>query len=187
MHNIFPLSGILITGTAVRTLCMSAGMDQGFGKALFPMLATVKPINTLSNHPLAKTLKKADPFALRWEEPPRTASIVADTYYEWKDTNWMKDRHKHNALDKPYSVYEMHIGSWARSLESPDEFYNLRTAHRQTGALCKGNGLYARGVYAIAEHPYYPSWGYQMSGYYAASSRYGTPKQLMKLDRSISQ
>src|SRR5258708_23853482 len=68
-------------------------------------------------------LEKSDPFALRWEEPPRTASIVADTYYEWKDTKWMKDRHEHNSLDKPYSVYEVHIGSWARSLESPDAFY----------------------------------------------------------------
>ena len=59
-------------------------------------------------------LEKSDPFALRWELPPSTASIVADTYYEWSDKNWMADRYRHNALDKPYSVYEMHLGSWAR-------------------------------------------------------------------------
>src|ERR1700744_2522526 len=69
-------------------------------------------------------LEKSDPFALRWEEPPRTASIVADTYYEWKDTKWMKERYKHNALDKPYSVYEVHIGSRGRKPESPEAFFS---------------------------------------------------------------
>ena len=67
-------------------------------------------------------LEKSDPFALRWEVAPHTASIVADTFYEWKDQDWMVNRYKHNALDKPYSVYEMHTGSWARGLESPDQF-----------------------------------------------------------------
>lgn len=67
-------------------------------------------------------LEKGDPFALRWEEPPQTASIVADTYYEWQDQDWMANRYQHNALDKPYSVYELHLGSWARNNESPDEF-----------------------------------------------------------------
>src|ERR1700744_2844048 len=126
-------------------------------------------------------LEKSDPFALRWEEPPRTASIVADTYYEWKDTKWMKNRHEHNSLDKPYSVYEVHIGSWARSPESPDAFYSYEQLIDKLVPYVKEMGFTHIEFMPIAEHPYYPSWGYQVSGYYAASSRYGTPKQLMKL------
>jgi 1,4-alpha-glucan branching enzyme len=126
-------------------------------------------------------LEKSDPFALRWEEPPRTASIVADTYFEWKDTKWMSDRHKHNALDQPYSVYEVHLGSWARSLESPDAFYSYEQLIDKLVPYVKDMGFTHVEFMPLAEHPYYPSWGYQVSGYYAASSRYGTPKQLMKL------
>lgn len=126
-------------------------------------------------------LEKSDPFALRWEEPPRTASIVADTYYEWKDAKWMKDRHAHNSLDKPYSVYEVHLGSWARSPESPEAFYNYEQLIDKLVPYVKDMGFTHIEFMPLAEHPYYPSWGYQVSGYYAASSRYGTPKQLMKL------
>jgi 1,4-alpha-glucan branching enzyme len=126
-------------------------------------------------------LEKSDPFALRWEEPPRTASIIADTYYEWKDTKWMANRHEHNALDKPYSVYEVHIGSWARSPESPNAFYTYEQLIDKLVPYVKDMGFTHIEFMPIAEHPYYPSWGYQVSGYYAASSRYGTPKQLMKL------
>ena len=126
-------------------------------------------------------LEKSDPFALRWEEPPRTASIVADTYYEWADTKWMKDRHKNNSLSSPYSVYEVHIGSWARNPESPDAFYTYEQLVDKLVPYVKEMGFTHIEFMPIAEHPYYPSWGYQVSGYYAASSRYGTPKQLMKL------
>ena len=126
-------------------------------------------------------LEKSDPFALRWEEPPRTASIVADTYYEWKDKKWMKDRHVHNALDQPYSVYEVHLGSWARSYESPDAFYSYEQLIDKLVPYVKDMGFTHVEFMPLMEHPYYPSWGYQVSGYYAASSRYGTPKQLMKL------
>jgi 1,4-alpha-glucan branching enzyme len=126
-------------------------------------------------------LEKSDPFALRWEEPPRTASIVADTYYEWNDSKWMKERHKYNSLDKPYSVYEVHIGSWARSYESPDAFYSYEQLIDKLVPYVKDMGFTHVEFMPLAEHPFYPSWGYQVSGYYAASSRYGTPKQLMKL------
>jgi len=132
-------------------------------------------------------LEKSDPFALRWEEPPRTASIVADTYYEWKDAKWMKERHSHNSLDKPYSVYEVHLGSWARSYESPDAFYTYEQLIDKLVPYVKDMGFTHIEFMPLAEHPYYPSWGYQVSGYYAASSRYGTPKQLMKLIEAFHQ
>jgi 1,4-alpha-glucan branching enzyme len=132
-------------------------------------------------------LEKSDPFALRWEEPPRTASIVADTYYEWKDTDWMTNRREHNGLDRPFSVYEVHIGSWARSPESPDAFYTYEQLAGRLVPYVKEMGFTHVEFMPIAEHPYYPSWGYQVSGYYAASSRYGTPKQLMKLIERFHQ
>jgi len=126
-------------------------------------------------------LEKSDPFALRWEVAPHTASIVADTFYEWKDGDWMKNRQGHNGLNRPYSVYEMHIGSWARSVESPDEFLTYNQLADKLVPYIKEMGFTHVEFMPIMEHPYYPSWGYQITGFYAASSRYGTPQQLMYL------
>jgi len=126
-------------------------------------------------------LEKSDPFALRWELPPATGSIVADTYYEWQDELWMYTRHKHNNLEQPYSVYEVHLGSWARNVERPDDFYTYEELVDKLVPYVKEMGFTHVEFMPIAEHPYYPSWGYQVSGYFAASSRYGTPQQLMML------
>lgn len=132
-------------------------------------------------------MEKGDPFALRWEEPPRTASIVTDTFYEWKDAEWMRSRHKNNALSSPYSVYEVHFGSWARNLESPDAFYTYSQMADKLVPYVKEMGFTHAELMPIMEHPYYPSWGYQVSGYYAASSRYGTPQQLMQFIERFHQ
>lgn len=132
-------------------------------------------------------LEKSDPFALRWEIPPLTGSIVADTFYEWKDSSWMANRYQHNALDKPYSVYEVHLGSWARSFEQPDVFYSYEQLADMLVPYVKHMGFTHVEFMPIAEHPYYPSWGYQVSGYFAASSRYGTPQQLMLLIERFHQ
>ena len=126
-------------------------------------------------------LEKSDPFALRWELPPRTGSIVVDTFYEWHDQDWMRKRAEHNALDKPYSVYEMHVGSWARNIESPDEFLNYRELAAKLVPYIQEMGFTHVEFMPIMEHPYYPSWGYQISGFYAASCRYGSPQDLMYL------
>jgi 1,4-alpha-glucan branching enzyme len=128
-----------------------------------------------------ESLEKSDPFALRWELPPRTASIVADTYYEWKDQDWMASRYQHTALDKPHSVYEMHIGSWARSPESPEEFLSYRQIAEKLVPYVKDMGFTHVEFMPLMEHPYYPSWGYQITGFFAASCRYGTPQDLMYL------
>jgi 1,4-alpha-glucan branching enzyme len=126
-------------------------------------------------------LEKSDPFALRWEVAPKTASIVADTFYEWKDNDWMATRAGHNALNRPYSVYEMHIGSWARNHESPDEFLTYdQLAHKLVPYITEMGFTHVEFM-PIMEHPYYPSWGYQITGFFAASSRYGNPQQLMYL------
>jgi 1,4-alpha-glucan branching enzyme len=132
-------------------------------------------------------LEKSDPFALRWELPPHTASIVVDTYYEWTDKKWMANRHQYNALDKPYSVYEMHLGSWARSPESPDEFLTYRQLAETLIPYIKEMGFTHVEFMPIMEHPYYPSWGYQISGFYAASCRYGSPQDLMFLIEKLHE
>jgi len=132
-------------------------------------------------------LEKADPFALRWEVAPHTASIVADTYYEWKDGDWMANRFRHNALNLPYSVYEMHIGSWARNVESPDEFLTYSQLADKLVPYIKEMGFTHVEFMPIMEHPYYPSWGYQITGFFAASSRYGSPQELMYLVEKLHE
>lgn len=126
-------------------------------------------------------LEKGDPFALRSEEPPHTASLVWDTYYEWKDQDWMKNRHEHNGLNKPYSVYEVHFGSWARSMEDPDTFYSYREMADRLVPYVQDLGFTHVEFMPLMEHPYYPSWGYQIVGYFAATTRYGSPQDLMYL------
>ena len=161
----------------------SSGIWEGF----IPHVGDGETYKYFIKSSSGEELEKSDPFALRWEEPPRTASIVGDTFYEWKDTTWMKDRYQHNALDKPYSVYEVHLGSWMRSPESPDEFLSYVQLAEKLVPYVKEMGFTHVEFMPIAEHPYYPSWGYQVSGYYAASSRYGTPKELMHLIEKFHQ
>ena len=93
----------------------------------------------------------------------------------------MANRYQYTALDKPYSVYEMHIGSWARSPESPDEFLSYRQLAEKLVPYVKEMGFTHVEFMPIMEHPYYPSWGYQITGFFAASCRYGTPQDLMYL------
>ncbi|HCN85122.1 MAG TPA: 1,4-alpha-glucan branching protein GlgB [Sphingobacteriaceae bacterium] len=126
-------------------------------------------------------LEKGDPFALRWEEPPLTASVIWDTWYEWKDKEWMSGRKKNNSLDSPYSVYEVHFGSWARSPESPDQFFSYRLMAEKLIPYVKEMGFTHVEFMPVMEHPFYPSWGYQVTGYFAASSRFGTPQDFMYL------
>ena len=126
-------------------------------------------------------LEKSDPFALRWEEPPRTASVVTHTYYEWADAEWMKTRKNHNALNKPWSVYEVHFGSWARGPEDPDQFLGYRDMASKIVPYVKEMGFTHVEFMPLMEHPFYPSWGYQIVGFFAASTRYGSPQDLMYL------
>ncbi|HEY8928682.1 MAG TPA: 1,4-alpha-glucan branching protein GlgB [Mucilaginibacter sp.] len=155
----------------------SSGIWEGF----IPNIGNGETYKYFINSSTGEDLEKSDPFALRWEVAPRTASIVADTFYEWNDDDWMTNRYQHNALDKPYSVYEMHIGSWARNNESPDEFLTYDQLADKLVPYIKEMGFTHVEFMPIMEHPYYPSWGYQITGFYAASSRYGTPQQLMYL------
>ncbi len=126
-------------------------------------------------------LEKADPFALRCELPPRTASIIWDTWYEWNDENWLETRKKTNVLNQPMSVYEVHFGSWARNIEAADDFLSYREMADKLVPYVKEMNFTHVEFMPLMEHPFYPSWGYQITGYFAATSRYGTPQDLMYL------
>ncbi|MGA9597144.1 MAG: 1,4-alpha-glucan branching protein GlgB [Acidimicrobiia bacterium] len=120
-------------------------------------------------------VEKADPVAFRAEEPPRTGSVVWDLAYEWSDDEWMATRGAANAFDAPISIYEMHLGSWRYE---PGGYREI--AHQLTDYV-KETGFTHVELLPVMEHPFYGSWGYQLTGYYAATSRYGTPQDLMYL------
>lgn len=126
-------------------------------------------------------VEKGDPFALHWEEPPKTASVIWDTWYEWKDTNWMQERGKHNSLNAPMSVYEIHMGSWKRDPNNNDRRLTYREVADTLVPYIKDMGFTHVEFMPIMQHPYEPSWGYQITGYFATSSRFGTPQDFMYL------
>lgn len=128
-----------------------------------------------------EVLEKADPFALHAETPPHTASIVWDTWYEWKDMKWMDARKASAGKPRPYSVYEVHFGSWKRKPEEGDRSLSYLEMIDELVPYVKKMGYTHVEFLPLMEHPFYGSWGYQITGYFAATSRYGTPQDLMKL------
>jgi 1,4-alpha-glucan branching enzyme len=122
---------------------------------------------------------KADPYAFRCETPPKTGSMVWDLDYEWHDAEWMRTRGRRNALDAPHAVYEVHLGSWMRSPDSPDQGLGYRDLAPKLADYAKRMGFTHVELMPIMEHPFYGSWGYQCTGYFAPTSRYGSPQDLM--------
>lgn len=122
-------------------------------------------------------LDKGDPFAHFWEKRPFTSSITWQTDYEWKDQEWMKHRKKHNSLKSPYSVYEVHLASWMRPDKSDEESYNTyeQIAERLVPYV-KEMGFTHVEFMPVMEHPFDGSWGYQGTGYFAPTSRFGSPQ-----------
>jgi 1,4-alpha-glucan branching enzyme len=121
---------------------------------------------------------KGDPFAAWWEVSPKTASVVWDTSYEWGDGEWMASRAKPNAHDAPINVYEMHLGSWMRDEGRMPGYREI--APRLAQHLKAMNFTHVE-LLPVMEHPFYGSWGYQSTGYFAPTSRYGTPQDLMAM------
>ena len=126
-------------------------------------------------------IEKGDPFARKWEHPPQTASIIWDTDYDWKDKAWLKKRPKINALNQPVSVYELHLGSWQRDPSNPERVLTYKEIANALVPYVLDMGFTHVEFMPIMEYPYFPSWGYQITGYFAASSRHGTPQELMYL------
>jgi len=124
---------------------------------------------------------KADPYAFRCELAPRTGSVVWKLDYEWNDAEWMKSRGRANALDAPWSIYELHLGSWRRSPGNPREPLGYRELAHPLAEYVKSMGFTHVELMPVMEHPFYGSWGYQCTGYFAPSARYGTPQDFMVL------
>jgi 1,4-alpha-glucan branching enzyme len=118
---------------------------------------------------------KADPYAFAFEEPPRTASRVADLAYAWGDAEWMAGRARRNALGAPIAIYEVHLGSWRRK-EGRETFLSYRELAHELATYVTEMGYTHVELLPITEHPFYGSWGYQTLGYFAPTRRYGTPE-----------
>ncbi|MHA7942417.1 1,4-alpha-glucan branching protein GlgB [Formosa sp. 3Alg 14/1] len=156
----------------------SSGIWEGFipnvGKGSLYKYAITSNINDVKT-------EKADPYAVRCEHPPKTASIVWETSnYTWKDKNWMSYRSEKNGLDRPYAVYEVHLGSWMKNVEE-DRFLTYAELSKTLVDYVKELNFTHVEFMPIMEYPYDPSWGYQITGYFAPTSRFGTPQEFMGL------
>jgi 1,4-alpha-glucan branching enzyme len=118
---------------------------------------------------------KADPFAFAAEPPPRTGSVVTSLDFEWGDADWMEERKDRHRPSSPISVYEVHLGSWRRALEDGNRFLTYREIAPQLAAYAREMGYTHVELMPIMEHPFYASWGYQVTGYFAPTARYGSP------------
>jgi 1,4-alpha-glucan branching enzyme len=156
----------------------ASGIWEGF-------VPNVRPGESYKYHVVSRyhgyTVDKADPFAFHAETPPRTASIVWNLDYDWHDQEWMASRANRNSLNAPISIYECHLGSWRRVPEDDNRSLSYREIAPQLAEYVERMGFTHIEFLPLTEHPFYGSWGYQTTGYFAATSRYGTPQDLMYL------
>ncbi|WP_370392435.1 1,4-alpha-glucan branching protein GlgB [uncultured Winogradskyella sp.] len=138
-----------------------------------------------SHHNDIKT-EKADPYARRNEHPPKTASVVWEDNYKWKDSKWMKSRKENNALDAPFSVYEVHLGSWRKKMEENRSLSYAELAEDLVAYVKDMNFTHVE-LMPIMEYPYDPSWGYQLTGYFAPTARFGYPDEFKLLVDKLHQ
>lgn len=126
-------------------------------------------------------VEKADPFAFHSEVPPKSASVVWDYDYDWKDQHWMQNRNENNSLNSPISVYEMHFGSWRRIVEEDNRSLTFEeSADFLVDYLLKLGFTHVEFM-PLQQHPFDGSWGYQLTGYFAPASKFGTPQEMMYL------
>jgi 1,4-alpha-glucan branching enzyme len=134
--------------------------------------------------PDGRTFDKADPFAARAEHPPTTASIVWHAQHPWRDDEWMRTRGAHARRDSPISIYELHLGSWRRNRH---DVLGYRELGAQLGHHVTQLGFTHVELMPVMEHPFYGSWGYQVTGYFAPTTRYGAPDDLMAMIDELHQ
>jgi 1,4-alpha-glucan branching enzyme len=134
-----------------------------------------------------RVLEKSDPVAFASEVPPRTGSVVWDLDYQWQDEAWMATRDRRSDRHAPMSVYEVHLGSWLRDPARPDRLLGYRELTPLLVEHVLGLGFTHVELLPVMEHPFYGSWGYQMTGFFAPSSRYGTPQDLMAMVDALHQ
>ena len=132
-------------------------------------------------------VEKRDPFSFYCEEPPNRASIVWDLNYEWRDSRWMQVRSRKNDLDAPFSVYEIHFGSWHRFANEGNRYPSYDEMVQGLVRYVKNMGFTHVEFLPLTAHPFYDSWGYQTDGYFAPTARYGNPQELMSLIDRLHQ
>jgi 1,4-alpha-glucan branching enzyme len=135
----------------------------------------------IGSHYHGYRVEKADPFAFFSEPPPRTASVVHGLDYPWDDGEWMATRRKRNSIRAPISIYEVHLGSWMRVPEEDNRPLTYRELAPKLAGHVRRLGFTHVEFLPVMEHPFYGSWGYQVTGFFAPTSRYGTPQDLMFL------
>lgn len=129
-----------------------------------------------------RVVEKCDPYGFAAEVPPKTANIVTDlSTHQWQDSKWLEEREQKNGLDAPMSIYELHLGSWKRDPKEPDRWLSYSEIAPQLVEYCQKMGFTHVELMPISEHPYTGSWGYQTVGYFGATSRYGSPEDLMAM------
>ena len=156
--------------------------DSGIWEGFF---AGVRPGAKYKYHIVSRlagfVTDKSDPFAFQTELPPGTASMVTELDYTWGDSEWMERRARANALEAPMSIYEVHLGSWRRVREEGNRFLTYRELAHELSDYARQLGFTHVELLPIAEHPFYGSWGYQATGLFAPTARYGPPQDFMYL------
>ena len=155
--------------------------DQGLWELFIPHVAVGDVYKFEIKSPVQEPpLKKSDPFAFQAQHRPDTASKVYELDgYNWNDEEWVNSREANQALDAPISIYELHAGSWRRKVGEDPGFLSYRELAEELVPYVKDLGYTHIELLPIAEHPYDPSWGYQITGYFAPTSRFGTPHDFM--------
>lgn len=161
----------------------ASGIWEGFIPNVLPGQAYKYHILSFHDH---YTREKADPFARYAETPPRTASIVWEGNYKWKDKKWMKSRKAKNGLEAPMSIYEMHLGSW-RWHEAEERPYTYQELAMELPEYLSEMGFTHVELMPVMEHPYTPSWGYQGTGFFAPTSRFGRVEDFQHLVDKLHQ
>jgi 1,4-alpha-glucan branching enzyme len=156
----------------------SSGVWEAFLRDLGP--GTVYKYHIRSRYHMY-TVDKSDPYGFYNEIPPRTASIVWDLGYEWNDAEWMRKRGERNRFDAPISTYEVHLGSWMRVPEEGNRSLTYREMAVKLADYVHDMGFTHVEFLPVMEHPFFGSWGYQITGYFAPSARFGTPQDFMHL------
>ncbi len=170
------------------THCLCPRGQSGVWEGFIPGVAvgTRYKYHLVSHHGNHQ-VEKADPLAFASEEPPRTASVVCDLDYTWGDGEWLEQRQWANSLDAPIAIYEVHLGSWMRVPEEGHRPLTYRELGPRLAAYVRDLGFTHVEFLPVMEHPFYGSWGYQTTGYFAPTSRYGTPRDFMSLIDCLHQ
>jgi len=167
---------------------MSVRWDSsGIWETFIPNIGSGETYKYFITHQGGRELEKGDPYAHLWELPPLTASRVWDTYYEWNDHEWMASRGEKNGLNKPMSTYEVHLSSWKRDPSNPERELTYGEIADALVPYVQDMGFTHVEFMPVMQYPYAPSWGYQVTGYYSSSSRFGHPQDFMRLIERLHQ